>query len=426
MPTFTYNARTTAGEKSQGAIDAPDRRSALVQLERRGLVPVSVTEAAPAKPSKTPKTPTQPPPTAAPPPPKNPLTLQFQRQQTMTLGEVLLFTRELHDLLESGMTLGKALNSLARRKTHTAQDAIVLDLRDQIIKGASLSNALAVHRDSFSNLYVSMIRAGEASGETPEALERLAKHYERVKEAREKVIGALTYPAIVIIVGILTIIFTMTYVVPKFADVFADLGRTLPLPTRMLMAFSSFLLNYGLFLLAALIGGFIFFRRYIRTPKGRLWWHARILRFPVIHRVITANAYAQFARTLSALLNNGVPVLQALTIVEQTMGNQVIANEIREARDRVTDGSSISGPLAAGKVFPSLLTDMLAVGEESGDMSGALAHIAKRYDDDLDRSVKVLTTILEPIMILFIAVGVGFVAVSMLMAVFELTSGLNV
>jgi type II secretory pathway component PulF len=151
-----------------------------------------------------------------------------------------------------------------------------------------------------------------------------------------------------------------------------------------------------------------------------------MLKMPVVHPIITANAFGQFARTLGALLTNGVPVLQALSIVENTVGNTVIAREIREARERVTDGSTIAGPLAAGKVFPQLLTDMLAIGEESGDMAGALGHIAERYDKELDRNIKVLTTVLEPAMILIIAVGVGFVAISMLMAVFELTSGLNV
>ncbi|MCB1102254.1 MAG: type II secretion system F family protein [Kiritimatiellae bacterium] len=431
MSTFTYIARSGRGEKVQGTIDAPDRRMALLQLERKGLVPVAVKEGAGApvkgkakpKPKEKPKEPSRRAGAKSAPGPKQ---IEFKRKKRMSLGEVLTFSRELHDLLESGMTLGTALNSLSRRKTGTAQDEIVIDLRDQIIKGESLSSSLAAHPDSFGNLYVSMIKAGEASGEVPEALERLSKHYERVKEAREKVIGALTYPVIVIGVGVLTIIFTMTFVIPKFSQVFAELGATLPLPTRILIASSSFLITYGWLMLIGLVVLVILFRRYIKTERGQLWWHRKMLHFPVVHKIITANAFAQFARTLSALLNNGVPVLQALAIVENTMGNKVIANEIKEARERVTDGSSISGPLAAGKVFPPLLTDMLAVGEESGDMAGSLVHIARRYDDELDRSVKVLTTVLEPIMILFIAVGVGYVAISMLMAVFALTSGLNV
>jgi len=430
MPSYTYIARSRSGERSQGSIEAPDRRAALLNLERKGLVPVSVTDsvavaaavkadkkAKPAAPAKKSGRDVQ---EGAP-------AIHFSRKRTrMNMREVLMFTRELGDLLNSGMTLGIALNTLSRRKTKSAADLIVVELRDQIIKGESLSEALSRYPDSFSTLYVSMVRAGEASGGVYESLLRLGEHYERVLSAKEKVMMAMTYPSIVLGAGFLTIIFVMTFVIPKFSVVFSELGATLPLPTRILIGTSDFVLTYGWLALIALIAGFIFFRRYIRTPAGEMWWHRQMLKMPVIHRIITANAYGQFARTLGALLTNGVPVLQALSIVENTVGNKVIAHEIHEARDRVTDGSTIAGPLAAGNVFPPLLTDMLAIGEESGDMAGALGHIAKRYDDELDRSVKVLTTVLEPVMILLIAAGVGFVAISMLMAVFELTSGLNV
>ncbi len=432
MPSYSYIARSKSGERSEGALDAPDRRAALIMLERKGLVPVSVSEkslgAVPAKADK--KTAKAATPVKAfgrrDEKPAQP-SFSFSKKKTrMKMREVLMFTREIGDLLNSGMTLGNALNTLSRRKTNTAADAIVLDLRDQIIKGASLSEAMAKYPDTFSTLFVSMVRAGEASGAVSESLERLGSHYERVLEAREKVMMAMTYPAIVLSAGIFTIIFVMVFVIPKFSQVFAELGATLPLPTRILIGTSSFVMNYGWLIALLAIGGFVMFRRYIRTPNGELWWHRQLLKMPVVHRIITANAFGQFARTLGALLHNGVPVLQALSIVENTVGNKVIAHEIHEARDRVTDGSTIAGPLAAGKVFPPLLTDMLAIGEESGDMAGSLGHIAERYDDELDRSIKVLTTVLEPVMILFIAVGVGFVAVSMLMAVFELTSGLNV
>lgn len=417
MPRFTYTARSAKGEKLQGTVEAQDRRGALLAVERMGLVPVSVTEAAAGAAPKAA-------PGAAKPAAK--ANAKPKHKLRMGMRETLTFTRELADLIASGMTLGVALNSLARRKTKSDQDLIVVELRDEIVRGASLSDALAKYPDTFSNLYCSMVRAGEASGAVPEALARLVVHYERVLAAREKVVGAMIYPAIVLIVGVLTIIFTMTFVIPKFSQVFADLGATLPASTRLLMGMSSFMLNYGWIVAIGIVALVIFLRRYIRTDAGERQWHALQLRLPVFKKIITANAFAQFARTLGALLANGVPVLQALGIVENTVGNRIIAEEIRNARERVTDGSTISGPLAAGNVFPSLLTDMLAVGEQSGDMSGALGHIAKRFEDDLDRSIKLMTTVLEPVMILAIAIGVGFVAMSMLMAVFSLTSGLNV
>ena len=434
MPRFSYTARSNAGEKVDGSIEAPDRRAALIQLERRGLVPVSVKEAgagaaAPA-PAKSSAKPAAKPSSGAKKKEGKPslfsVSVGGPHAPRMNLRETLFFARELSDLLSSGMTLGNALHTLARRKTKSDQDRMVVELRDEIIKGSSLSDALTRYPDTFSNLFVSMVRAGEASGAVNDALGRLVKHYERVLEAREKIVGAMIYPAIVLIVGLLTIVFTMTFVIPKFSVVFAELGATLPLPTRMLIGISNFMIAWGWLLALVVAGTVILTKRYIRTDAGERRWHALVLRLPIVKKIVTANAFAQFARTLGALLTNGVPVLQALSIVENTVGNRLIAEEIHNARERVTDGSTISGPLAAGKVFPELLTDMLAVGEEAGDMSGSLQHIAQRYESDLDRSIKLMTTVLEPMMILGIAVGVGFVAMSMLMAVFSLTSGLNV
>jgi type IV pilus assembly protein PilC len=324
------------------------------------------------------------------------------------------------------MTLGTALNTLSRRKLKGGKEQIIAKLRDDIIKGDSLSEALAKHPQSFPALYISMIKAGEASGKLSDAMERLAKHYERMIEAREKVMMALIYPGIVMGVSSMTMIFTMTVVVPKFSKMFQELGSTMPAPTRFLMWLSSALIHWGWLMALLIIGGIMMLKRYIATPEGRLWWDKLMLRVPVVKNVISANCFAQFSSTLAALLQNGVPVLQALTIVENTLGNVVIAREVREARERVTDGSTISVPLAQGKIFPSMLTDMLAVGEETGDMAGSLVHIARRYSAELDRQVKVFTTVLEPLMIVLMAGMVGFIAVSMLMAVFDLTSGLNI
>ena len=434
MAQFQYIAKSRTGERQGGVLDAPDRRTVLAQLGRMGLVPISVTEAAakgaeaPAEKSKAAA--------KAPPPPKLEMApaskkkwFRFERISRsgprLKLGELLLLTGELSDLLGSGMTLGAALHSLALRKTGRAQDAIVAGLRDEIVQGASLSAALGRWPDSFPSLFVSMVKAGEASGQLPEVLARLVKHYERVQAAREKVAMALVYPLIVTLVGLAAMLFIMVFVIPRFSAMFEELGGTLPLPTRILIAISSGLLKYGWALALGLFFLFAALRRALKTPAGRAALDRLLLRLPVAGGIVRANAFANFAHTLGTLLANGVPVLQALAIVEHTVGNSVIARAVRAARDRVTDGSSISRPLAQDGAFPRLLTDMLAVGEESGDMAGALEHIGKRYDNELDRAVKLFTTILEPVMMLLIAVGVGFVAISMLMAVFELTSGLN-
>jgi type II secretory pathway component PulF len=390
----------------------------MMQLSRKGLVPVSIQEASSGGKAKKPKKEKG----------KIEFNLSFRRsgRPKMNLRDVLMLTGELSDLLSSGMKLGNALNTLSKRRSEKGQDKIIADLRDEIIQGSSLSEALSRWPETFSPLYVSMVRAGEASGALAEALIRLRDHYERVLEARETVGMALIYPAIIMVLGSGTLVFAMLFVVPRFTSIFEELGSTLPLATRILIKFSSILGHYGVFILVGIIALSILLRRSLRTESGKRTWHRLQLRIPVMRDIVACNAFSHFARTLGALLQNGVPVLKALTIVEETVGNVVIAREIHEARDRVTDGSSISGPLASGKVFPSMLTDMLAVGEQTGDITSALNNIARRYDNELDRHVKILTTVLEPIMMVVMAVMVGYMAIAMLLAVFDLTSGLNV
>ncbi len=413
MPTFKYIARGADSKRVDGTLDAADRRAALLMLQQKGYTPLSLDQG-------TAKTGTN---TV-----KKRLTLKtsFGKKNKMGARDTLLFTREMADLLSSGMTLGRALHTLANRTGDSAQSQIVRRLRDEVVQGSSLSDALRIYPHTFQQLYISMVRAGEASGALADSLDGLCSHYERVQEARGKVITAMIYPAIVLGVGMISLIGLMVFIVPRFASIFDELGGTLPLPTRILMAMSNGMIHYGWLMILLLAGGSIFLRRWLRTPAGKLWWNDRQLKLPIIRKITTANAFAHFARTLETLIRNGVPILKALVIVQETVGNEVIAKEIAAARERVTDGSSVSGPLAAGKVFPPLLTDMLAVGEETGDLPGALKHIARRYDAELDQSIKVLTTILEPVLILGVAVIVGFVAISMLTAVFDLTSGLGV
>ena len=413
MPTFKYIARDTKGVRKDGTLDAADRGAAMLLLQQMGCTPLSLSQAAQAAPQTSAKSRSQ--------------FKLFTGQQThMKPRAMLLFTRELADLLSSGMKLGRALHTQARRGSETVSGKIIQRLRDEVVQGSSLSEALRIYPESFPQLYISMVRAGEAGGALSESLQGLCTHYERVQEARSKVITAMIYPLIVMLVGILSVIGLMVFIVPKFSTIFDELGGTMPLPTRILMGISGGMIQYGWILILLLAAGGVTFHRYLKTVPGKKWKDARMLKLPVVCKIAQANAFAHFARTLQTLIHNGVPILKALTISEETVGNSVIAEEIADARNRVTDGSSIAGPLAAGGVFPELLTDMLAVGEETGDLPGALGQIARRYDEELDFSIKILTTVLEPALILGVALVIGFVAISMLMAVFDLTSGLNV
>jgi type II secretory pathway component PulF len=413
MPTFRYIARDADGKRVDGTLDAADRTNAMLMLQQMGRVPLSLNQ------------------TNEAPRGKASLKKRFQfklstgRTGRMKPRAMLLFTREMADLLASGMTLGRALHTLAKRDSEAVYKEIITRLRDEVVQGSSLSDALRIYPDTFPQLYVSMVRAGEASGALSEALAGLCIHYERVQQARGKVISAMIYPAIVLAVGVLSVVGLMVFIVPKFSTIFDELGGAMPLPTRILMGISNGLIDYGWLILLVLFGAGIAFRQYLHTEAGRKWLDGRQLKWPVVSKIARANAFAHFARTLETLIRNGVPILKALTISEETVGNSVIAAEIADARTRVTDGSSIAGPLAAGGVFPELLTDMLSVGEETGDLPGALSQIARRYDEELDFSIQILTTVMEPVLILGIALIIGFVAISMLMAVFDLTSGLG-
>ncbi len=407
MALFTYAALDKAGQRTEGTVEAGDRRGALLAVEKLGLVPMSVAESQARA-------------VAA----GRPWWKLSQGQDRMRPHEVMLFTAELSDLLAAGMTLGKALNCLSGRGD-TAEARIAADLRDRIIQGEALSDAVRAHPSTFPPLYGNMLRAGEASGALAEVLMRLGEHYERTTAMRSKIVQALTYPVIVLVMGIGVVIFAMIKIVPQFMEVFKSMKIALPLSTRMLVGMSGFAQKYSIVMAVALVllAGLV--NRYRKTPDGRKLFDKLKLRTPLVRGIVANSIFANFARTLQTLLANGVTVLEALKITEETVGNVIIADELRHARERVTDGTSISGPLAAGKVFPRVMTDLLAVGEQTGDMPGALGHIGRRFENELDRNIKIFTTAIEPILIVFVAGGVGFVAISILSAVFKVTSGLG-
>ena len=340
--------------------------------------------------------------------------------------EVLLFTSELADLIEAGMTLGQALQALANQgEENSAQRYVCQDVCDRIIRGETFSDACAHHPKTFEPLYVNMVRAAEASGAMVEVLRRLADHYERFDSMRGKIKSALSYPMIVLVFGVLAVVAALVWIIPKFQKVFASMGATLPLPTRILIGMSDALIKYGWLMAIGVVLLSLWFKKWKKSESGRLRVDGWKLRAPLIKGIVAAGAYSSLAYTLKTLLVNGVNVLQALKISEETCGNAVIASALATARKRVTDGTSISGPLASSGVFPRMMTDMLAVGERAGDMPAALEHIGRRYQKDMDRNITTFTNALEPILIVFIAGIIGFIAISILMAVFEVSSTLG-
>ena len=361
--------------------------------------------------------------------PKSIWTMQIggaKARTTMKRVEVLLFTSELADLIEAGMTLAQALSALANQGDEGSGMRFVCgDLRDRIVRGENFSDACTHHPGTFEPLYANMIRAAEASGAMVDVLRRLADHYERSDNMRGKIKSALSYPTVVLCFGIFAVSGALVWIVPQFQKVFDSLGATLPLPTRILISMSDFVTHYGWALLIAAIVFAAWFRKWKKTEAGRLRIDGWKLKAPLVKGIVACGAYSSLAYTLKTLLVNGVNVLQALKISEETCGNAVIGAALATARKRVTDGTSISGPLASSGVFPRMMTDMLAIGEQAGDMISSLEHIGKRYQKDMDRNIASFTNALEPILIVSIAGVVAFLAIAILSAVFQASNALG-
>ncbi len=415
MANFAYVALNKQKTKTSGVVEAADRRGALLAVKAQGLMPLSVTEQKGSGEKAQKKASGG----------SSFWTLSAAPVNKMKPAEVLLFTSELADLIEAGMTLGAALNSLANQGDPKSGMCVVsADLRDRIMRGEAFSDAVDNHPKTFPNIYGNMIRAGEASGAMVEVLHRLTEHYERTQSMRSKIISALTYPCIVLALGVVAVIFAMVKIVPQFTDLFASMGQELPTSTKLLMAMSNGLIKFGVFYAVggvALVAGF---RKWIQGA-GRIKWDRFKLKMPLVKGLIASGAYASLAYTLQTLLANGVNVLNALRISEETCGNAVIGAELKKARERVTDGTTISGPLAQSGIFPRMMTDMMALGEQTGNLPNALGHIGKRYEAELNRNIKVFTTALEPILIILVAAVVGFVAIAILSAVFAATSAMG-
>lgn len=398
-----------------GTVDAPDKRGALLAVSRLGLLPLKVEPGTGgAKVAGGAK--------------KSGGGFRLARPNHMSARERLLFTGELADLLEGGMTLGNALNALARRGDDgSGKSQVILALRDSIIGGESFSAALEKFPKVFTPVYVNMVRAGEASGALLDVLRRLVAFDERTRGMKSKISSAMVYPCIVLVMGIGVSIFVMTYILPKFKSIFDQIGPNgLPPLTRLLLNIQTWFQNYWFILVLLLIGGIVLFQRWVSTERGRYAWDGFKLKAPLVKGIVASGVYANFASTLESLLRNGVPILKALHITSETVGNAVIGRELENARERVTDGTTISGPLEQGGAFPPMVIDMIAIGERTGDMPSALSHISKRYESELEKNILVFTTALEPIMIFLVAIAVGFIAIAIMQAVLTVSSGAGI
>jgi type II secretory pathway component PulF len=422
MPQFTYRARRRSGELVEGVLDVADRSAAVTQIERLGLFPVAVdtTKAGAVVNGKSSA--------------KNfdlmaflPPTLRAQLSQKRKpkLQELATFTQQLANLLQSGMPLTVALNSMTHLESKGISAEVSRDLKQEVTEGRSLSDAMARQPRVFSDLYINMVRAGEQSGSLVEVLRRMAHHFQQFAEVQAKLASALIYPAMVVCMGIGLVLFFMIVMMPQFTKIFDGFNIELPLPTRMLIGLSQFLSGYWWLLGLLIIVALILFKRFQASEEGGQKLDEWKMKVPVFGKVVKLNLFGQFARTLGTLLQNGVPVLTALKITEQVLPNRLIKEAVAKTREAVTDGKTLAQPLAQSKLFPQLMVDLVRIGEETGDVPGALNNLADTYEGELAIALRLMTQLLEPVLIVGMGGIVAFLLLSIFLPLFRLISQIH-
>jgi type II secretory pathway component PulF len=415
MPQFSYRARNAQGELVEGVLDCADRAVAIQQIELQRCIPVRI-ELLGAEP-KGPK--------VVRPPVVGRLEASTQNLK-IPHGQLLIFTEQLAHLLKAGMTLDEALSILKKRLKQPRVQQMTHSLHQSLIDGRSFSQALSEMPRIFQPLYVNLVAAGEASGAMPQILLRLVKHLMQAKDLRDRVQQALIYPAFLALAGAVLVTIFITFMVPQLTGFMAQTGGALPLPTRILLQVHHAITGYWWAGVIAAIGVIIGFRALVRSEEGRVGWDRLRLLIPGYGRVIRHRYYAQFARTLGTLMENGVPLLRSLDLVTEIAGNRFLELKLGEVRKAVIDGATLSAALQEQKLFPDLFTDMMAVGEQTGHFAETMQAIADVYERELDRSVGVISQLIPPIVIVVIAALVGLVVFSILSAVFEMTHSLQV
>jgi type II secretory pathway component PulF len=424
MPQFSYKARRRSGEVVEGTLEVADRPAALMQIERLGLFPVMIeaakgaAAAAGAEQSKGSKI--------------NLMSLlpaslreSLTRQRKPKLQELATFTQQLANLLNCGMPLTTALHSMSHLGSKGISSDVSKQLRQEVMEGRSLSDSMSKQPIIFSELYINMVRAGESSGGLVDVLRRMASHFQQFAEVQSKFLTAMIYPALVSGVGVLMITFFITFMLPRFMEMFKGFDVELPLPTRMLMNFSYSVTHFWWLILLGIAAVVLMASKYRKSEAGRRKLDEVKMKMPIFGKLVRLNLFGQFARTLSTLLKNGVPVLTALKITEQVMPNVIVKEAVAKAREEVTDGKTLAQPLARSKIFPQLMVDLVKIGEETGDVPGALTNLADTYESELQIALRAMTNLIEPVLIILMAVVVGFLLISVLLPMFRLISSIS-
>lgn len=397
MANYTWKGKTRAGDVREGTLQATTRDEALASLRRQGILQPTVTEK--GKEFALPKV-----------------------RGSVKRKDVAVFTRQFSVMIDAGLPLVQCLEILAGQQPNKVFAAILTEIRQDVESGSTLADAMRKHPKAFDDLYANMVAAGEAGGILDTILQRLSTYIEKIVKLKAAVRSALIYPISVICIACIVVWVILTFVIPVFADLFLGLGATLPLPTRIVIALSNFLRSWWWLLIGGIVGSIMSLRAYYKTEKGRFVIDNLMLKAPVIGLLLKKIAVARFCRTLGTLTSSGVPILDGLDITARTAGNAVIEQAIQTVRRAVEQGKTISEPLAQVKVFPSMVVQMVAVGEQTGAMDTMLSKIADFYEDEVDEATQNLLSLLEPLIILFLGTVIGGIVIAMYMPMFSLIS----
>lgn len=422
MAKFRFKAVDSQGKEVMSTVEADSQSAAIEKIRAMKLTPKAigqVKESEGATPAPAPKA------------KKSKLSGEikapkFLRPKVKT-KDLMVFTRQLATLVDAGLPLTRGLRVLHRQCTNETLKEALAGMLETVETGNTFSESLANYPKLFNHLYVNMVRAGEAGGVLETVLNRLAEFMEKAEKIRNKVKGAMTYPIVVLCAALGIVVFLMIAVIPKFQQIFNDLmgGEGMPAITQFVIGLSEWVQHYWLFLGAAIVALVIGYKIFVKTPPGSYLRDVMALRMPAVGQLTQKTIVARITRTLGTLLSSGVPVLQALSIVKDTTGNQVVANALQSVHDSVKEGEGMTAPLGASGVFPAMVVSMVEVGEETGALPEMLIRVANTYDDEVDNAVGAMTSVIEPVMIIFLAVVVGGIVIAMFMPLISIIGNIG-
>ncbi|TMA92869.1 MAG: type II secretion system F family protein [Deltaproteobacteria bacterium] len=401
LPIWVWEGKTKTGEVKRGEVEAPDEASVQQRLRAMALMNVKIK-----------KKPIQ-------------ISLKLPGLGGISQKDLVIFTRQFATMIDAGLPLVQCLDILSGQLDNMAFREVLVKVKTKVESGSTLADALGDHPKVFDTLYVQLVAAGEIGGILDTILNRLAQYIEKNEKLKSKVKGAMVYPSVVLIVAVGVTVVLLLFVTPTFEKMFKDFGGAMPTPTQIVIDLSKWLQHYIGYLVAFLIALVIAFRAWISWPRGREQWDAFVIRTPIFGPLVRKVAVARFTRTLGTMISSGVPILDALEVVAKTAGNSVVEKAIRYTKLKIAEGKTIVQPLSETKVFPPMVVQMIGVGEATGAMDQMLSKIADFYDDEVDAAVSALTTLIEPVMMVFLGGVVGGFLVAMYLPIFSIAGAVK-